>query len=416
MTSRRFEVFLNDVAAGVLSENAEGRIGFRFSDGYRERLRRPVLSQSFEDDLERTYWGKRSGQLPTFFANLLPEGKLRSLLVSSLRAPEDDDLGLLASLGQDLPGAVSLHASEDISGGVEEAPESTGNGNGEEETNGLRFSLAGVQLKFSMIRTGERFSLPAHDSKGAWIVKIGDVEYPGVAENEYTMLSWASAAGFDVPERYLLEPQDLPAIQKYLVKGVTVLAVRRYDRTDRGPIHQEDFAQMIGSRKKYEGSYDQLGVIVRRLMGDDAYMEFVRRLVLTIAMGNSDAHLKNWSVLYRDERRPELAPLYDQVSTIAWPKIERQLALKLAGTRDFERLSSDSIRRIATKSGADADAAVAAALTTLTGLRESWEAAQRAGKLPSEHEEVIRDHWRRVPLLRESGELGGSKSGDPLPA
>lgn len=399
-------MFLNDVPVGTLSENAEGRIGFRFSDGYRERPRRPILSQSFEDDLDRTYWGKRPGQLPTFFANLLPEGRLRSLLVASLRAPEDDDLGLLASLGHDLPGAVTLRASEDDSAEIEGSPEISENGNGEEETNGLRFSLAGVQLKFSMIRSGGRFSLPAHDSRGDWIVKIGDVEYPGLAENEYTMLSWASAAGFDVPERFLLEPGDLPAIQKYLPQEGFVLAVRRYDRTTGGPIHQEDFAQMIGRRKKYEGSYDQLGVVVRGLLGEDAFAEFVRRVVLTIAMGNNDAHLKNWSVVYRDERRPELAPLYDQVSTIAWPKLDRQLALKLAGARDFGRIGSDSIRRIAAKVGADPVAAMDAASRTLKGLRESWPGVLEGGAMLSDHVEVIRDHWRRVPLLRESGDLG----------
>ncbi|MGH9324100.1 MAG: type II toxin-antitoxin system HipA family toxin, partial [Vicinamibacteria bacterium] len=271
---------------------------------------------------------------------------------------------------------------------------------------GLRFSLAGVQLKFSMIRSGGRFSLPAHDSRGDWIVKIGDVEYPGLAENEYTMLSWSSAAGFDVPERFLLEPGDLPAIQKYLPQEGFVLAVRRYDRTVGGPIHQEDFAQMIGSKKKYEGSYDQLGVVVRGLLGEDAFAEFVRRVVLTIAMGGNDAHLKNWSVVYRDERRPELAPLYDQVSTIAWPKLDRQLALKLAGARDFGRIGSDSIRRIAAKAGADPAAAVDAASRTLKGLRESWADVLEGGAMLSDPVEAIRDHWRRVPLLRESGELG----------
>ncbi|MGH9320459.1 MAG: HipA domain-containing protein, partial [Vicinamibacteria bacterium] len=156
---------------------------------------------------------------------------------------------------------------------------------------------------------------------------------------------------------------------------------------------------------KYEGSYDQLGVVVRGLLGEDAFAEFVRRVVLTIAMGNNDAHLKNWSIVYRDERRPELAPLYDQVSTIAWPKLDRQLALKLAGARDFGRIGSDSIRRIAAKAGADPNVAAEVAFRTLKGLRECWADVFGVGTMLSDHVDVIRDHWRRVPLLRESGEL-----------
>src|SRR4029079_5237089 len=85
----------------------DGRVTFRFADEYRRRYRRPVLSQSFEDDLLRISRGK-DRELPPFFANLVPEGHLRDLIEQSIGLERGDDLGLLAAVGFDLPGAVDI--------------------------------------------------------------------------------------------------------------------------------------------------------------------------------------------------------------------------------------------------------------------------------------------------------------------
>ncbi len=408
MTLRLYEVSLRGDTVGTLTEDNDGRIGFRFSPAYRESPVRPVLSQSFEDNLERTYWGKRPGRLPSFFGNLLPEGKLRSVLETSFGVSEDDDLGLLAAVGHDLPGAVTLRLADADSVEIENAPVGGANGNGDDRHEGLRFSLAGVQLKFSMSRAGERFTLPAHDEKGDWIVKIGSPEYPGSAANEYAMMSWSRAAGFDVPDIQLLQPDAVSAIRRHLPDAAPVFAVRRYDRISGESIHQEDFAQMIGAeaRRKYDGSYDQLGLIVRTLLGDDSYREFIRRLALAIAIGNSDAHLKNWSLIYPDKRKPQLAPVYDQVATIAWPQLDRRLALKFAGTKEFGRVGVDSFQRLARKAGGDPDEAARIAGTTAQELRTSWAVVRDKDVVPTEHAIALVNHWRNVPLLREAGGLG----------
>ena len=74
--------------------------------------------------------------------------------------------------------------------------------------------------------------------------------------------------------------------------------MERFDRSQGGPIHIEDFAQImrVHPEDKYERtSFDNLMRVCWAVMGEDALAEFVRRLVFTIAIGNADMHLKNSS-------------------------------------------------------------------------------------------------------------------------
>lgn len=409
MSARSYDVLLGDEGVGLLTEYEDGRIVFRFSDAYRRAPRRAVLSQSFEDDLGRTYAGKRPNQLPAFFSNLLPEGRFREMLEKSLGVNAGDDLGLLAAACNDLPGAVSLRPTQEALavGALDPAQGDTPMDNG--DALGLRFSLAGVQLKFSMVRQDDRLTLPAHGRRGDWIVKVASPEYAGLAENEYSMMEWARAAGFDVPECELIEAADVPQLGRYAAEGTRVFAVRRFDRAPGRRIHQEDFMQVFGwpnePKRKYDSKYEELARIVRALLGDDGYEAFVGRLVLVVATGNNDAHLKNWALLYPKGALPALAPAYDQVSTVAWPQHDRELALKLAGARAFGRVEADSFRRLAVAVGASAERTVELARETLARLLDAWKRIGSSLPLPRQHVAALADHWRRVPLLRESGDI-----------
>jgi serine/threonine-protein kinase HipA len=275
---------------------------------------------------------------------------------------------------------------------------------------GLRFSLAGVQLKFSVIRGEDRFTVPAHDSTGDWIIKIAIRDYLGLAENEFTMMQWARGAGFDVPECQLVASGDLPHFKQYIETGAMALAVRRYDRADALRIHQEDFNQVLGrqpqidGREKYDATYEQLGLLIREIVGNEALEEFIRRLAFVVASGNNDAHLKNWSLVYRDGVHATLAPLYDQVSTVAWPTLDRQLALKLAGARDFGRVNLDSFARVARRIKYDEARVEALTRETLESARSAWKTLDMTN-MPPQHVAALREHWTRVPLLREVGPL-----------
>jgi serine/threonine-protein kinase HipA len=401
-------VGLNGMIVGYLTQTTEGRVAFRFTNSYLSMPNRPVLSQSFEDDLSRTYYGKNR-LLPPFFANLIPEpGPLRDLIEHNLGISAGDDLALLEAVGRDLPGAVEIIRVDEgdlpiFNDLKTTSTEASGDDLGTKEP-GLRFSLAGVQLKFSVLRDPDRITLPASNQDGAWIVKLGSKRFPFVVENEYAMMQWAAAAGFDVPECYLQDGKTVSiALKEHADFGSSVFVIRRYDRSSGKRIHQEDFAQVtrLGPAFKYDQiKYEQCGGLIKQLVSDDAYYEFIRRLTFTIASGNADAHLKNWSFLYLDSRQPCLAPMYDQVCTIAWPEVKSELALKLAGTKDWFTLELRRFQLLAERAGADPQKTVETVQETLSQLVHAWNESEISDLLPSPHTKRLQEFWGQVPLLR----------------
>ncbi len=408
-------VYLGDVLAGYVRVDDRGRPRFRLAPSYRRLPDRPVLGQAFEDDLDKTYTGKRT-RLPPFFANLIPEGgPLRRLLERSHDVPEGDDLALLAAVGDDLPGAVRITETPEIPADVEglfEPPQRPdgardGNASGADIDPGrLRFSLAGVQMKFSVLTEGERITLPSRNELGQWIVKLDSTRFPHLVENEFATMAWAREAGFEVPDCRLFPREALPeALRQRAPEGSQVFAIRRYDRDGARRIHQEDFAQVVGlyPEQKYEHvRYEQLALLARAIEGrEEAYDEVVRRLVLMVATGNYDAHLKNWSLVYPDGIRAQLAPLYDQVAVAAWPgEVERTWALKLAGVKDPFQTDTRAFERLASRAEADSEHTLHIVSETLERLTKAWPASHASAVMPADHVEHLRAYWRRVPLLR----------------
>jgi serine/threonine-protein kinase HipA len=369
---------------------------------------RPVLSQAFEDDPSRSYYGK-DRLLPPFFANLIPEhGALRNLIENSLGVSPGDDLALLGAVGRDLPGAVEIFSVDGDDLPVQEDLDVSAfeidHDNVLNRDPGLRFSLAGVQMKFSVLREPDRIILPASNQDGKWIVKLGSARFPFTVENEYAMMQWAMSAGFDVPECYLQDASTISSVlKKYTDFGNHVFVIRRYDRQEGLRIHQEDFAQVANLRPqlKYDHiTYEQCGGLIKQLLGNELYYEFIRRLTFVIASGNADAHLKNWSLLYLDKRQPSLAPMYDQVCTIAWPELNSELALKLAGTKNWFALELERFKLLAMRAGADPIKTTQTVQDTLLQLVGAWNSSQVSTLLPLPHLKLLRDFWGRVPLLR----------------
>lgn len=416
--SRRLEVLLYGTPVGEVSEAADGRTEFRFLETYYEMVPRPVLGQKFEDDLRRVHRSRHRGELPDFFANLTPEGRLRELIEQTTFVEPGDDLALLAYVGRDLPGAVEVrpYEGEDlVSAGASPADLQPTGEPDEETSEGLRFSLAGVQLKLSMLRQGEKLTAPLQDQAGDWIAKFASPSFPHLPENEYSILEWARTAGFDVPKCHLHEVGDLDPnsdlldiVRRIVSEGTKVLAIRRYDRGAAGRIHQEDFAQVVGlpPTLKYEQiRHEDMAILVRQLMGEEGVEEYVRRLVLTIATGNGDAHLKNWSLVYPDRIRPVWSPLYDQVATVAWRAPARELALKLGGAKAFGQIDLQAFVRFAERAEIDHRRLSPWIDETLDRLRQAWRDCHRELPLEPSHRKAIENHWQQVPLLKASGGL-----------
>ncbi|QAT87079.1 HipA-like protein [Corallococcus coralloides] len=409
-TTGILDVLIGDVHVGTLTLLADERIEFSLSEDYRQRYPRPVLGQFFEDDLSRRHTSRM--RLPPFFSNLLPEGPLRDLISERQHIARQREFFFIAHLGADLSGAVIVRPAGELAG--HDAPLVDVPAEPVSDGEPLRFSLAGVQLKFSMLRRDRGMTLPMGGLGGDWIVKLPDNRYDRVPENELSVMTWARATGIDVPELQLLPVSDLHG----LPEGITLredlaYAIRRFDRPSPGRrVHMEDLAQVLGlySDEKYKKyNYETIANVLLKVAGLEALQEFLRRLVFIIACGNGDAHHKNWSLYYPDGTHPTLSPAYDFVSTIQYMP-QDQLALNLAKSKRFEDVSLQSFERLARKLGlADEDVlpvvkgAVEVALDAWTTLRADL-------PMPELFKQRIEEHWKRVPLLqgnvkRSAGEL-----------
>jgi len=412
MLSATYRVFISGVLAGHLTRHPTGQIVFRLDANYQQLAKRPVLGQQFEDNPKAAFQGRRQ-QLPAFFANLVPEGQLRELLIKSLALPADDELALLSATGDDLPGAVEILPADELLPfplTTDEVPDNssiaTGDSPGNSPDNeGLRFSLAGVQMKFSVMRQEEKLLLPAHDDLGQWLVKAESLTYPNLATNEYATMQWARAAGFNVPECLLLTAEALPASLRHRVPAdSSIFVIKRYDRDGQRRIHQEDFAQVMSrmpaDKYKYI-SFEQRAGVVLGICGPDEYWDFIRRLLFMVASGNTDAHLKNWSLLYPDGINPRLAPVYDQVCTIAWPeRLKLEWGLTFMRTRNLYAVDKELFLRLIKISGGNVVAGNSLIDETLATIMAAWSDSHIAELMPTTHQKLLKQYWKRAPLLR----------------
>ncbi|WP_083848597.1 HipA domain-containing protein [Thiorhodovibrio frisius] len=111
----------------------------------------------------------------------------------------------------------------------------------------FRFSLAGVQLKFSgAADAAGGLTIPASGVGGDWIVKLPARDYGGVPENEFSMMTLARQIGLSVPAIDLVDLasiQNLPNGLDHL--GDKAFVIKRFDRAAQGAVHIEDFAQVF---------------------------------------------------------------------------------------------------------------------------------------------------------------------------
>lgn len=354
-----YGVWLHEQRVGSITLSG-GIIRFQLNDSYIHNVNRAVLGLLFEDDLAAIHRSKV--RLPPWFSNLLPEGRLREWIAQDNGVSENQELDLLLKVGHDLPGAVRVAEAEidqtvfdfnkrEVSTDIESDLDSK---------DIWRFSLAGVALKFSMLRKGERFTSPGVGEGGDWIIKLPDQRYQNVPLNEFAMMELARKVGINVPEVRLVHRDQLTGVPANLwpASEDTAYAIRRFDRTEaRGLVHTEDFAQVRGfyPHKKYTGTFETLAALIYRQYDSESLIEFVRRLAFNYTIGNGDAHLKNWSLLYTDPRRPVLSPAYDLVATAIYSPLARpeDLGLKFAKSRNFKAVTLGNFERLERKVNAN---------------------------------------------------------------
>jgi serine/threonine-protein kinase HipA len=194
----------------------------------------------------------------------------------------------------------------------------------------LRAGISGVQPKV-LVPERPEIGLPRVTSKTSdLIIKSGRDEFPGLAINEFLCMSIAKEAGIPVPPFYLSDNAKL-------------FVMRRFDRDDQlNPIGFEDMAVLMGlsANQKYSKSYAAIAKAIRVFCAPEHLRSSLDQLfdivALSCIVGNGDAHLKNFGLLYSEptQRDARLAPAYDIVNTTAYIP-EDVLALDLAGNKSM---------------------------------------------------------------------------------
>jgi serine/threonine-protein kinase HipA len=424
---RYLEVWLHDIHVGWLCE-AGRATRFVPTENYMADPHRPTLSLSLtvpgNEEVTREVLGNpfhpamysERGELPPFFAGLLPEGPLRKRLAATRKNARDtDDFGILAAAGEDLPGAVKVVPANlakltgaarayGVTGGADNleisVPEAAAEG---------AAAISGLQNKIALssAHEGRRFVLPVRGHLSDIIAKLPLPGDDSQIFNEYTAMTLASKAGVNVA---VCEPRpmshiDMPDLVEALGAGTHFLAVERFDRTPGGSTHMEDACQMqtlMPNRKYGEPRYfvnllrvlDRLGV-----RGIEDIRQFFIRQAANTLLGNADAHLKNFSVIYHNGVKPELSPAYDIVCVTALANF-KGFATNVAIDERQRTETLATYRAVAREAGIAERVALAAVRATVEQAQELWPKALQDMNAPRAVAEEIRMRLKTLPLAQ----------------
>lgn len=264
----------------------------------------------------------RAERRRTYFAELLPEGRLLARLAAAVDAREHDVVALLAAYGRDVAGALQIYDPErpgeprtphttplDDAGVARLLRDVRAQPLGNAPVTG-KSSLAGVQDKVVLARIGGTWHQVHDGFASTHLVKPVPTDHRTLVFDEEYGTRLARRLGLVTTDAWL---QDFD--------GTPGLVIERYDRTPAGDrIHQEDFNQVLGARgdQKYQAISGK--VSLRRVAGTfrargdtDSLGRLLDQVTLAVGIGNLDLHTKNLSLLHPLDGPPTLAPAYDVV-------------------------------------------------------------------------------------------------------
>jgi len=354
-------VYLNAERVGSLEQDDSGLLQFSYDQTWLEKPGAMPLSRSLPLQSE-VFSGKKARP---FFAGILPEEEPREKIAKILGISDTNDFAMLERIGGECAGAVSL-----LPEGV--APTDPENARHRELTepelrqiiaelpnrplmvgrDGLRLSLAGAQDKLPVIVHNKGICLPVGNTPSTHILKPEPDRFPGLATNEIFCMTLAQAVGLNASNT-----EYRPIGKK------SCILVQRYDRAtdeDGGTtrLHQEDFCQALGfpPERKYQAEGGPMLSDCISLLQDWSTTpvldipDFINGLIFNVLIGNTDAHGKNYSLLYSGGER-RLSPYYDLVSTLAWPDLSKNLAMKIGGCESINAFTIGDWKKMAKKSG-----------------------------------------------------------------
>lgn len=367
--ARTLDVYLHRDLVGHLIQGAGGQMVFDYVESWLGKPGACPLSQSLPLRKERFTRKECRG----FFAGVLPEEGKREIIARNLGISARNDYAMLERIGGECAGAVTFVPSgeplteyqdsyralsnEELIAILKELPKRPLLA-GEK---GVRLSLAGAQDKVPVRVEGGEVSLPLGGAPSTHILKPAIERFAGVVSNEALTMKLAAAIG-------------LPAapVETRSVGDMIFLQIERYDRVHLRAegakpsierVHQEDFCQALG--KVPEMKYQREGgpslkdcFRLLRAVSSTPVIDLARMLDAVIfnhLVGNNDAHGKNFSLLYpgagTGEYQVRLAPLYDVVSTVYYPELSPEMAMKIGGEYSSEQITPRNFEKLAEEVG-----------------------------------------------------------------
>jgi len=356
------DVYLNDKKIGIIEKTSTGKQRFVYSDEWINGKKSIPISLA----LPLTKKSHDTTTTANFMWGLLPDNS--SVLQQwSIRygVSPNNPFGLLASVGEDCPGAVQLIIPDsDVAGRegiawitddefkqrIKELKSDPGAAR-KPDDNG-RISLPGAQIKTALYRLNNRWGIPRGRTPTTHILKPEPM--PGLATKEHFTLLLMREVRLPTAESEVVDVDDIP-----------VFVTRRYDRffPKQGPvrrIHQEDMCQALGipPAKKYQqdggpGITEIMNILRHSESPETDRDRFMRSQVFNFLVGNGDAHAKNYSILYGSGGAYRLAPFYDVIFLDS-----KQLAMTIGGERKVEDIRPKNWERAAKLASYDKDRAV----------------------------------------------------------
>ena len=329
------------VPVGLISGENYRTAKFSYVDDYLENenifpisVSLPLRRESFSAEQTRR-----------FFEGLLPEGFTRRSVAHQLGRE------CLGAIRVQKEGERQIASYEKVTEQQVKELAAEGAQKSAEIVTRSHLSLTGASGKVGLYydAAGKQWYLPKGTAPSTHIVKQSHVRLDGIVTNEQLSMMTAAKCGIDVPESFIIDLGNGDDKE-------VLYATRRYDRIFDGAedtieglprplrLHQEDFSQALGisSANKYEKGHEgymrMMFDLLRQYSANpiEDQQKLWDRIVFCYLLGNTDAHIKNFSLLYDpDLRSVRLSPAYDMISTAIYNASTREMSFNIGGKRNY---------------------------------------------------------------------------------
>jgi serine/threonine-protein kinase HipA len=169
----------------------------------------------------------------------------------------------------------------------------------------------------------------------------------------------------------------------------------------------EDFLQILGdpTDRKYTAANEETVLkIASRLGGGGTapFLQAARRIAANILMGNTDAHLKNWSLWYPKPHEGLLSPAYDVVASYVYDH-RHDMALRFRGTHNSRIMDLARFQRAAEFCDVPAARVKKELKLVVEKAADEWQSLLQDLPMPEDFAEALIERTKSLALVDELG-------------